>query len=191
MVKTWSVTASFQLGTIHKHVHAQSLSCVQLFATPRTVARQVSLFTGFYRQESSCISCIGSWILLALSHLVSPRTIQRKTNMLQTSYIRSFTSNLPVLSFPIQQTPIRIYLMSSLFYPKSFLFIFTWGGQEDTWTVTPQVFTETFYFIQALSQPLKGLHFSCNLVLIKFVLDLLFHSIRNLIKRNLFTCSEP
>ena len=32
-------------------MHAQSLSCVQLFATPWTVAHQAPLFMGFSRQE--------------------------------------------------------------------------------------------------------------------------------------------
>ena len=35
----------------HACMHAQSLSCVQLFATPWTVARQAPLSMGFSRQE--------------------------------------------------------------------------------------------------------------------------------------------
>ena len=62
-------------------VCVQSLSCVQLLETPWTVAHQAPLSMGFLRQEywsglpfpspgdppnpgmSSCISCIGRWIL--------------------------------------------------------------------------------------------------------------------------------
>ena len=36
---------------VHACVHAQSLSCVRLFATPWTVARQAPLSMGFSRQE--------------------------------------------------------------------------------------------------------------------------------------------
>ena len=37
--------------SLSAYVCAQSLSGVQLFVTPRTVARQASLSLGFYRQE--------------------------------------------------------------------------------------------------------------------------------------------
>ena len=35
-------------------MHAQSLSCVQLFSAPWTVAHQAPLFMGFPRQEYQC-----------------------------------------------------------------------------------------------------------------------------------------
>ena len=43
MTKTW--------GLRHQDMHAQSLSCVQLFVTPRTAACQAPLSLGFSRQE--------------------------------------------------------------------------------------------------------------------------------------------
>ena len=43
MTKTW--------GLRHEDMHAQSLSCVQLFATPWTAACQAPLSMGFPRQE--------------------------------------------------------------------------------------------------------------------------------------------
>ena len=83
-------------------VHAQSLSHVQLFVTPWTVACQVPLSMGFSRQEYwsglpcppsgasqprdhtliSYISCIGRWVLYHWCHLgsskVSPLAFKAK-----------------------------------------------------------------------------------------------------------------
>ena len=82
------------------------ISCVQLFATPWTVAHQVSLSMGFSRQEYwsglpfpspggssrprdwTCISCIGRWSLYYLSHQGSPKSKKfkkQKRTLLHTS----------------------------------------------------------------------------------------------------------
>ena len=45
------ITESLCCSSETKHVHAQSLSPVQLFATPWTVAYQAPLFVGFCKQE--------------------------------------------------------------------------------------------------------------------------------------------
>ena len=68
------------------YVHVKSLSCVQLFVTPQTVARQAPLSLGFSRQEYwsellfpspgvrshiSYASCMGGQILYYSHHLRS------------------------------------------------------------------------------------------------------------------------
>jgi len=73
-------------------VSAQSLSCVQFFVIPWTVAHQASLSMGFSQQEVgchfllqeifltqalNCLLCLLHWQVdyLLLSHLGSPRSI--------------------------------------------------------------------------------------------------------------------
>ena len=160
-----------------------SRSAVLNSLAPCTVAHQASLFTGFYRQESSASPA------LALDSFSTARPGKLKNNPEEDKYapkpITSDHSLLICLSWASPSNKLQSeYLMPSLFNPKSFLFIFTWGGQEYTRIVTPQVFIETFYFIQALNQHLKGLHFSCNLVLAKFVHDLLYSQYKESCKKD-------
>ena len=51
MVEHYSALCIRYRPYIGLYVHVKSLSCVQLFVTPQTVARQAPLSLGFSRQE--------------------------------------------------------------------------------------------------------------------------------------------